>query len=176
MLIEGSNFTIKDVDGNDINAIFEVYKQCEDFLSLGPASFASRQMIYNDFKLSKEEGGTFCGIFLNGKMIGVVDFVSGNYDGNPENAYLALLMISAGHRRNGIGSEVVNAVETEILKNRNIKFICAGVQTNNKPAIAFWLKMGYKIVGDPELMPDTTIVFHLKKDVLYCCQYIQNGI
>lgn len=165
MLIKGSNFTIKDVDENDIDAVFEVYKQCEDFLSLGPVPYASRQMIYNDFKLSKEEGGSFCGIFLNGKMVGVVDFVSCNYDRNPENAYLALLMISAGHRRNGIGREVVSAVETEILKNRNIKCICAGVQTNNKPAVAFWLKMGYKIVSAPELLPDTTIVFHLKKDV-----------
>jgi len=165
MLIEGNNFTIKDVDEKDTDTVFEVYKQCEDFLSLGPVPSASKQMIYNDFKLSKEEGGTFCGIFFNGKMIGVIDFVPGNYDGNPENAYLTLLMISAGHRRNGIGREVVSAVEKQIFKNRNIKCICAGVQTNNKPAIAFWLKMGYKIVGGPKLMPDTTIVYRLKKYV-----------
>jgi Acetyltransferases len=165
MFIKGSNFTIKEVNKNDIDAVFEVYKQCEDFLSLGPEPFATRQMIHNDFKLSEEEGGTFCGIFSNRKMIGVVDFVSSNYNGNPENAYLALLMISTDHRRNGIGSEVVNALETEILKNRNIKCICAGVQTNNEPAIAFWLKMGYMIVSGPELMPDTTIVYRLKKDV-----------
>lgn len=76
-----------------------------------------------------------------------------------------LLMISDCYRRKGIGKAVVKAVEAEILKNKAIKSILAGVQTNNKPAISFWDKMGYKIVSGPELMPDTTVVYRLKKDI-----------
>lgn len=121
-------------------------------------------MILNDFKISREEGGIFCGIFVKDEMFGVVDFVLDNFNGNSGNAYLSLLMISACHRRKGIGRNVIEAVEAEILKNHSIKSIQAGVQTNNKPAIAFWNKMGYKIISDPELLPDTTIVYRLKKE------------
>lgn len=43
--------------------------------------------------------------------------------------------------------------------------ILAGVQTNNKPAIEFWKRMGYKIVSEPQLLPDRTIAFKLRKDI-----------
>lgn len=166
MVIQGRYFTIQNVDKKDIDAIFEVYKQCEDFLSLGPVPYASKQMILDDFKISEEEGGTFCGIYINGEMIGVVDFVLSNFDGKPNNAFLSLLMISKCQRGKGIGRDVVEAVEMEILKNHSIESILAGVQTNNEPAIGFWKEMGYKIVSGPELLPDRTIAFRLKKDIL----------
>jgi len=165
VVIQGKYFTIRDVNENDIDEIFNVYKECEDFLSLGPVPIASKQMILDDFKISREEGGIFCGIFVNGEMVGVADFVLSNFDGNPSNAFLSLLMISECQRRKGIGRDVVESIEAEILKNHSIKTILAGVQTNNKNAVAFWNKMGYKIVSGPELMPDTTIVFRLKKDI-----------
>jgi len=165
MVIQGKNFVIQDIDEKDIDEIFEVYRQCEDFLSLGPVPYASRQMILDDFRISREEGGTFCGIFVNDVMIGVLDFVISNYDENPNNAYLSLLMISKSHRRNGIGKDVIEAVEAEILKNDSIKSILAGVQVNNPSAIAFWDNQGYKIVSSPELLPDTTVAFKLRKDI-----------
>ena len=165
MEIRGEYFVIKPVDENDISDIFNVYKQCEDFLSLGPVSHASKQMVLDDLKLSKDEGGIFCGIFIGAEMIGIVDFVENNYESNPEEAYLSLLMIAKTHRNKGIGKDVVNVVESVIRKNANIKTILAGVQVNNKSAIDFWNKMGYKIVSGPKFMPDTTIVYDLKKDL-----------
>jgi ribosomal protein S18 acetylase RimI-like enzyme len=165
VVIQGGYFTIRKVDEKDIDEIFDVYKNCEDFLSLGPVPRASKNMILDDFKISEEEGGVFCGIFIKGKMIGVIDFILSNFDGNDCHAYLSLLMISAGHRRNGMGKDVVKAVEAEILKNHSISSILAGVQTNNKPAIDFWDKMGYKIVSEPQLLPDRTIAFKLQKDI-----------
>ncbi|HEX3043223.1 MAG TPA: hypothetical protein VHY08_00595 [Bacillota bacterium] len=35
----------------------------------------------------------------------------------------------------------------------------------NVPAIKFWNKMGYEIYAGPELLPDQTTVYHLKKKV-----------
>lgn len=165
MIIKSKNFLIKRVDESNIDLILQVYKQCEDFLSLGPVPYASRQMVLDDLDLSREEGGVFCGIFVEDEIIGVVDFVPGNYEGKPEEAYLALLMIAGPHRQKGIGREVVDAVEAEMLKNGSIKSIRAGVQTNNPPAIAFWQAVGYRIVSGPTLLPDTTTAFGLKKDV-----------
>lgn len=122
-------------------------------------------MILDDFKISEDESGIYCGIFIQGKMIGIIDFVLSGFEGNPCHSYLSLLMISAKYRKQGIGKEVVKTVETEILKNHNIKSILADVQINNKQAITFWLNMGYKIVSGPQVMPDTTITFKLQKDI-----------
>lgn len=165
MFIQGEGFSIKDIDVNDINSILQVYKQCEDFLSSGPVSTASKQMVLDDLKLSKEEGGVFCGIYIDDKMIGIVDFVLDNFEEKPNTAFISLLMISSCNRRKGTGKKVVKAVENEILKNSSIEAILSGVQVNNQPAIDFWAKMGYKITSGPELQPDSTVTFGLKKDV-----------
>lgn len=71
MLIQGKGFIVKDIDVNEIDSILQVYKQCEDFLSLGPMPNASRQMVLDDLGLSKEEGDIFCGIYIDDEMIGV---------------------------------------------------------------------------------------------------------
>ena len=63
MILQGNNITIQKVDRKDINSIYNVYKNCEDFLSLGPVPVASKQMILDDFKISEDEGGIYCGIF-----------------------------------------------------------------------------------------------------------------
>jgi ribosomal protein S18 acetylase RimI-like enzyme len=163
MQIEGTNFTIKQIDESYAGQVLEVYKQCEDFLSLGPVPNASMQMVLDDYKLSEDEGGIFCGIFIGGDMAGIVDFNPSGFEGNPECAYIALLMISKRYRNNGIGTGIVKAVENVIRMNPSVKTIRAGVQVNNPPAIAFWAKMGYEIISGPEVMPDTTVAYQLRK-------------
>lgn len=165
MLIQGEGFYIKEIDTSDVDSILQVYKQCEDFLSLGPIPTASKQMVLGDLDLSKEEGGVFCGIYIDDKMIGIVDFVLDNFEEKPNAAFISLLMISSCNRRKGIGKKVVKAVENEILKNSSIEAILSGVQVNNQPAIDFWVKMGYKITSGPQLQADSTVTFGLKKDV-----------
>ena len=44
----------------DLMAVLEVYRQCEDFLALGPVPTASLEMVQSDLEHSKEEGGVFC--------------------------------------------------------------------------------------------------------------------
>lgn len=166
MIIEGNSFIIKDVSEKDIDSILKVYKKCEDFLSLGPVPYASEQMVLDDLKHSGEEGGIFCGIFRNSEMIGVVDFVLNNFDEEPNNAFISLLMIDIDYRRNGLGKEVIKAVEAEILKNKHIESILSGVQINNISAINFWISMGYKIIAGPELLPDGTTCYKLKKSII----------
>ena len=115
--------------------------------------------------MSEDEGGIYCGIILEGEMIGVIDFVLSGYEDNPHHAYISLLMISANYRSQGIGTDVVKTVETTILKNKDIKSIFADVQINNEQAINFWGKMGYKIVSGPRQRPDTTITCKLQKNI-----------
>lgn len=157
---------IQPVSQTEQNAILHVYQQCEDFLALGPVATASMEMVLKDLEISKDAGGLFCGIYrTDGEMIGVIDYVPGNYNGNPSHAFLELLMIAAPLRRLGIGKAIIAAIENEIRKNNQITAIFSGVQVNNPQAIRFWQGNGYRIVSEPRLYPDQTTAVDLRKDL-----------
>jgi ribosomal protein S18 acetylase RimI-like enzyme len=151
---------------DELEAVLEVYRQCEDFLALGPVPTASMKMIRKDLEISQEEGGIFCGIYTSDEtMIGILDFVPKGFRGDPCIAFLSLLMIAEPFRKQGIGKAVVQAVETEIRKDPQIAMILSGVQVNNPRAVRFWQRNGYRIMSGPELMLDHTIAFGLRKDL-----------
>ncbi len=157
---------IRPVTQNDLAAIFAVYRQCEDFLALGPVPTASTEMVLKDLEISQSEGGNFCGIYAaDGQMIGVVDYIPCDFEGDPSQAFISLLMIARPFRMQGIGSAVVAAIEEEIKKNEDIRVILSGVQVNNPDAIRFWENREYFIVGGPEEMPDQTTAYRLQKDL-----------
>ena len=157
---------IRPVTTEDVPAILRVYQGCEDFLALGPVAKASREMVLKDLEISKEERGIFCGIYTEqGTMIGIVDFVSNNFQGNPHTAFLSLLMIDSSFRGQGVGKVIVEAVENEIRKDNSINVIFSAVQVNNPSAVRFWQRNGYDIISEPKWMPDQTIVFDLRKEL-----------
>jgi ribosomal protein S18 acetylase RimI-like enzyme len=157
---------IHPISPDELDAILGVYRLCEDFLSLGPVATASMEMVLKDVEISADEGGIFCGIYApDQKMIGVIDYVPNNYRGNPQTAYLALLMIASPYRNQGIGKAVVAAIENEIQKDAKITVIVSGVQVNNPQAIRFWQRNGYRIVSEPKLYPDQTTAVDLQKDI-----------
>jgi ribosomal protein S18 acetylase RimI-like enzyme len=163
--LSGSNFDIVPVSAQDELEILEVYRLCEDFLALGPVATASLAMVQADLALSHEAEGLFCGIYRRSdhRMMGVVDFVPAGWQGDPASAYLELLMIAAPYRAQGLGAEVVQVVEAELVRAAKIKVIHAGVQVNNLGAVRFWQRMGYKLVSEAELMPDGTTCYALQK-------------
>lgn len=163
--ISNRHLKIRPVSNHELDSIFEVYRQCEDFLALGPVALASREMVLQDLSTSEKLGGVFCGIYdAKGDMIGILDYVPSHFEGDPECASLELLMIAAPARKQGVGKAVVKALEKEILKNSRITTIRSGVQVNNPEAIKFWLSCGFHIISGPTLMPDQTTVFGLQKD------------
>lgn len=161
-----SELTIRPVAPDEYVAVLDVYRQCEDFLALGPVATASMSMVRADLEHSQNEGGLFCGIFEpDGRMIGVVDYVPGGYQGDPQAAFLSLLMIAAPFRSRGIGQAVVAALEHEIMQDARVNVILSGVQVNNPGAIRFWQRNGYRIVSAPRLHPDQTTAVDLRKDL-----------
>jgi ribosomal protein S18 acetylase RimI-like enzyme len=150
----------------DLEAVLAVYRQCEDFLALGPVAMASPEIVRQDLEISRNEGGIFCGIHTSeGEMIGVVSYVLNNYQDDPHAAYLSLLMIAAPYRNQGIGKSVVDAVENEIRKDGGVSVIIAGVQVNNPRALRFWQRCGYRIASEPKLYPDQTVAVDLRKEL-----------
>ena len=164
--IPDRSLEIHPIAQDDLDAVLAVYKQCEDFLALGPVSTASMEMVLKDIEISKNAGGVFCGIYTaDGKMIGVIDYVPGDYNGEPDTAFLELLMIAAPYRKRGIGKAVVKAFENGVGKDPKVSKILAGVQVNNPQAVRFWQAIGYRIVSEPKLQPDQTTTVGLRKDL-----------
>ncbi|NLX10867.1 MAG: GNAT family N-acetyltransferase [Chloroflexi bacterium] len=159
-------FTLRPMTDDDLPALLDVYRQCEDFLALGPNPHASRAMIEDDWRLSREQHGDFNVILApDGRMIGVLDVVFGGYQGQAERAYIELLMIAVPYRAKGLGTDVVRAIEAEIIRRPAIRQIGLGAQVNNPGAVRFWQRMGYRITDGPELMPDQTTVYHMSKTI-----------
>ena len=146
--------------------VLQVYRQCEDFLSLGPAPTATMEMVKTDIEESKRENGIYSGIEDGtGKLIGIVDYVPCTYKGNPRHAFISLIMIAAAERDKGYGKKSIAEIEARIREDGQITAIFSAVQTNNERAIKFWKEMGYKIVSGPEQRPDSTVVYRLRKDL-----------
>lgn len=165
-----STWLIRPVGQAEVSQVLDVYRQCEDFLALGPQPAASMGMVLDDMRHSREEGGIYCGIFHRSelgpeRMIGIVDYVPAGFGGVPGHAFLSLLMIAASHRSHGIGGQVVHFVEEIIRRNPEIRSIFCGVQINNPAAQRFWERQGYSILSGPEVLPDTTVVYLLRKDL-----------
>jgi len=169
MSAENVDFIICPFSGTDseLDAVLEIYRQCEDFLALGPVAVASMEMIRTDLELSKKEGCTYCLIrsARSGNVLGVVDYSLAGFEGDPGVADLALLMIAAPHRKKGLGEAVVRAVEDHIRAAGHARGIESGVQVNNPGGIRFWQRMGYQIVSSARDMQDGTVAYRLWKDL-----------
>jgi len=166
MIIREKSFEIRPVTPADLETLLELYRQCEDFLALGPVATASMEMVLKDIQISRDEGGLYCSLHLpDGKMIGVVDYIPNNYHGDPHSAYLSLLMIAAPFRGQGLGKAVLEAVEAEIQKDAGITTIFLGAQANNPRAVQFWQNNGYRIIAGPKLLPDQTVCYDFQKDL-----------
>ena len=169
MKIMLNGYIIRPLVQNDIELarVVEVYRQCEDFLSLGPVATASLNMVETDLAYSRQQGGTFCVIEQteNSELVGVVDYVNAGFEGDPELAFLSLLMIAAPYRNQGLGTSIVREVEEIIRINDQVKAIHSGVQVNNPFGIRFWQSVGYSIISGEEPMEDGTIVFRLWKKI-----------
>jgi ribosomal protein S18 acetylase RimI-like enzyme len=164
--IQDTPIVIHPITPEELEAVLDVYRQCEDFLALGPVPTASMEMVLKDIELSKSYGGLFCGIYTSeGNLIGIIDYVPGDFEGDPHAAFLSLLMIAAPFRKQGIGKAVVQAVENEIKRNPRVDKILSGVQVNNPQAMHFWQQNGYRIVSEPKLHPDQTTAVDLRKDL-----------
>ena len=154
---------IHPISESDLQSVFEVYKQCEDFLSLGPVSVASIEMVKEDIEHSKRGNGIFCGISDNNGMIGIIDFI-------PEIkkyiAFLTLLMIAKPYRYKGLGLAIMNAFEKYLKTRYNSRSLESGVQINNILGINFWKKCGFIIDAIENHLPDRTIAYDMKKEIV----------
>jgi ribosomal protein S18 acetylase RimI-like enzyme len=163
-------YQLRPVDRRDpaaqgVAALLEVYRQCEDFLAFGPQPHASPEMVLADLDASQAAGSLYCRIYAypSGELIGVVDYLPAGFEGNPQHAFLELLMIAQSFRGRGLGSRIVADLEAEIRKDPRVSAIRLGVQVNNPGALRFWQRCGYQIIRPAELQPDQTVAYLMEK-------------
>ena len=120
ILFQTDELKVATVNDSEISALLEVYKQCEDFLALGPVSEASVQMIKEDIASSRREGGQYCAI-RNGQglTVGVIDFIANTE--RTDTSFLLLLMIAAPWRNKGYGKTVLTSLEQYLKRSYGIE-------------------------------------------------------
>ncbi len=161
-----TEFHIRPIFEADLPAVLEAYRQCEDFLALGPQSKASMDMVLADLQLSRDQGGIFTGIFdPRERLMGVLDYIPAGFCSAPEDAFIELLMIAPPYRNNGLGAAVVSWLEQQVLADPVVRNMRAGVQVNNPDGLRFWQRMGYRVVSEPKKQEDGTTVVDLLKEL-----------
>ena len=160
-------FRFSPLTDSDVPRVLELYRQCEDFLALGPVPTASLQMVQADMALTRPQGGVYGGIFIapgeaGGDWIlaGVLDIIP-TYAGEPDCTFIELLMIGAPYRGRGLGQAVV---EWLLAQRPNLR-LKAGVQVNNPSAIRFWQSLGFRITGPAAHFEDGTTAFPIELSV-----------
>jgi len=162
ILFKADELEIRPVSEEEIGSTIEVYRQVEDFLSLGPVATASMNMVVADIAHSRAEKGLYCGIWnRSGIQIGVLDFSVGKR----KEATLWLLMISRQHRKQGYGRAILLNLESYLKLKHGVDTIRSGVQVNNEGGIIFWKKMGFSVSDMPRDMGDGTTAYEMMKKI-----------
>lgn len=163
-MLSTPHFSTRLLDEESLPELLELYRQCEDFLALGPVPVASEDMIRRDLVTTRPGGGAYSGIFWpDGTLVGVLDVIPSGFEGQADQAFIELLMIGAPYRGKGLGEEVVRAL-VESLREGPARKLLAGVQVNNPRALKFWQRMGFRVISEPMEYPDgTTAVTTLKE-------------
>jgi len=89
---------------------------------------------------------TVFGIYSDGESVGVIDLVDGFPV--PTTAMLGLLLVADAHRRRGIGSRAVRALEDLVLSQGTCDRIRIGVVRADSQALVFWEAVGYSATGE----------------------------
>ena len=55
--MDDPGFKVLPISPDNLSLVLEVYRQCEDFLALGPEARASLEMVKQDIAGSQQQGG-----------------------------------------------------------------------------------------------------------------------
>lgn len=89
---------------------------------------------------------TVLGVYCGHELVGVIDLVDSFPV--PTTAMLGLLLIADTHRRSGIGTRAVRAVEDLVASWGTCDRVRIAVVRANAPAMAFWDALGYLPTGE----------------------------
>ncbi len=161
-ILSVGDLTLRPIAPHELKSTLEVYRQCEDFLSLGPVPKASMAMVMADIEHSSQARGIYCGIWRDCTQVGVLDFTP---ETGRDTTILSLLMIARPYRNQGIGSSVVHALLSYLRATHGTTVLESGVQVNNAAGIAFWRERGFEIDATARKLDDGTTVYSMSRRI-----------
>lgn len=140
------------IDDNDLYKLNILIKNCSDYYNLvykRDPEYIDVTGIFNEIPENKSYDDKFViGIFNENKdIIGVIDIVRDYPVLNTW--YIGLMMIDPNYRNSGLGCNVFDDTE-EWAVDLGAQKLRLGVAEQNKKAINFWNKMGFKLIKTVE--------------------------
>lgn len=141
-------------DMNDLPELEKIEKECDKYFSFDPKCENNHSCSIKECLTvgdippgGKKENYYFYCIWQNGILIGFLDYYL-EYQ-QKDTVYLTSVYIKEAYRKNGIGSEILEALIQKFC-TAHIKKIRLHVSLRNATAIRFWVKNGFDHIVDVE--------------------------
>ena len=138
-------YQIQAITKEDFEQVMPAYRTNEAFFLLTDGKPAEKEQCLHDidevppnFSL---ENKYFLGLWKDGDIAAVLDFLVGFPE--PGIIWIGLLLIHGKLQGTGIGTEIINRL-CEVCKEQGYAAVQIGVIEENKKALQFWGKQGFK--------------------------------
>jgi RimJ/RimL family protein N-acetyltransferase len=151
MLLKTERLFIKSLSQADADNVLKVYADSKDFFELQTAEELSSELIRSVLAATQKQGGEFAGIFsrASNELIGVISFVSKNFQGQADYAWISLMLIRGSDRRQGFGREAYYAIEQFIFTDPTVQRIGHALLPQFDPSLKFAEALGFERAGGP---------------------------
>lgn len=135
-----SKYFIRAVHNNDYKRISEIYNSNRRFLfhHLG-MNFVDETFVSEEVRTMKKAGFRSCVIVNHDNMSvqGVLDYKPGR------EAYLSLLMLTAGLQGKGVGSDIYSCFESKMIRDKSNSIRIDVVNDYQDNLVPFWKRFGF---------------------------------
>ena len=146
-MFRGEGWTVRPLAASDVDALQALMERCDEFLSLvqgAPPSPVEAESLM----AALPEGKSFddklvLGVEVEQTLVGVIDLIRDYPVGGTW--VLGLLLLEPVRRSNGLGAEVLSALERYVA-GRGGRVLRLAIQDVNGGAKRFWQRNGYAIV------------------------------
>lgn len=149
--------TIRQATSNEFHAYDELYDAGDKADFLTPEERLERRR--QQFAEIDENRRLILVAEADGKIVGAVQLVFDSFV--PGAGMVRSLAVRPSHRRQGIGTQLMDAVEA-LARDRGLKALVLLVRPDNEAAVAMYRKRGYQIVP-PEERTDEATMFQLMR-------------
>lgn len=142
-------FTLETVTEELFERVFKIYNTNQDYFIISMNTKPSMKSVIEDkneippgISLQKKN---YKLISLNGKDIGVIDYLLGYPD--EDSVYIGLFMINGAFHRSGYGKEFIEEFTTN-MRNQGYSRLRLGVLNQNNNGFSFWEKVGFVVIKE----------------------------
>lgn len=145
--VEGGNVSFVDIRREDLPEIEKWYNHKEFMYATGTdGSIGAERLRKKRDEVVESTREFFAGIHLKGKEK-IVGMLKGFLKDPSEDAvWIKTMMIEDDYQNQGLGSEAINLLFSELKQKKNVQRVYLSVVEDNQKGVAFWKKHGFEEV------------------------------